>query len=490
MKYRKIAGLGKGGMAVVSLATARGPGDFSKLVVIKELRGELAGDPEFLKMFLDEARISARLQHPNIVHTYDVVSEDEDHFLVMEYLEGEALSNVRKVDHWQALPLGLHLKVISDALGGLHYAHELKGFAGEALGVIHRDVSPQNILVQFDGQVKLLDFGVAKVRGALATTSTGVIKGKLAYVAPEVLRNEAFDRRADVFSAGVLLWEAMARRKISLGRSDAGMVGARVGGFEPPVTEFAPDAPKALVEICARAMANSPSDRFPTALALKEAIDAELPQDVTQAALGAFVSDEFASRRLRIQGQIQEFIERPHAEEELPTLTTTDASQSRRMVMVGSQAPESGNHANRGLYLAVAVLVLVVTAGGSAWLLTWGSDGRRTVRGAPSAPLHSDAVGSEGAMPAVSSAVSSASMVSALPAESTSPSASGSVDVPAAMSAETPSSTRVTRPPKKVKGSNEWTVPKGKGDRPTQNDETEASGDKARPIYESNPYDD
>ncbi len=492
MKYRKIAKLGKGGMANVSLAGSDGPGGFQKLVVIKELKPDLAEDPEFLSMFLDEARVSARLQHPNIVHTYDVVSEGNEHYIVMEYLDGEPLNRIRSLGDWRKLPLPLHLRAISEALAGLHHAHELSGFDGTSLGLVHRDVSPHNIIVQFDGQVKLLDFGVAKVRGAMSTTTTGVVKGKLAYMAPEVLLGQPIDRRADIFAAGVMLWEAIARRKINKDRSDVELTGARVSGVEPALKALAPDAPGALVEICERAKATNPGDRYATALELKEAIDREIPAGATTAALGSFVSEGFASRRENVRARIREFLSQSGTRSSLPTLTSDVSVLSHNVMLVDSKEKTEEPEPSRfgaWRHIALAAAALLLTGGVLAWVATRSSAEQPVTTASAtspsdSAPTHAT-TGDEVALVADPSPASS---------ESAHPSATGTEAAATAMIPEP--SVPLARPS---------AVPtKATRSRPSEEDEPEAepvdtapkegtdlakppSKDK-RPIYEDDPY--
>jgi serine/threonine-protein kinase len=208
-KYRPIATLGQGGMARVLLTVAQsGPG-VHKLLVVKELKPDLVKDAEFVTMFVDEARLAARLNHPNVLTTYEIGESGGAPFLVMEYLEGQPLHAVLPRVGRTAMPLTAHLAILQKALAGLHYAHELRDFDGSPMNVVHRDVSPQNVFVCYDGQVKLLDFGIAKASGSVARTETGVFKGKLGYIAPEQITSPTVDRRADVFSVGVMLWEAL-----------------------------------------------------------------------------------------------------------------------------------------------------------------------------------------------------------------------------------------------------------------------------------------
>ncbi|MEO7327337.1 MAG: serine/threonine-protein kinase, partial [Minicystis sp.] len=220
-RYQVITTLGQGGMARVLLTMSRGPAGVTKLLVVKELKDELKSDPEFVTMFLDEARIAARLNHPNVIQTYEVGNDGEHPFIVMEYLEGQALSAVLGRVGRKNLPLGLHLYALSQTAAGLHYAHELKGFDGAPLGLVHRDVSPHNVFVTYDGRVLLVDFGIAKAADSAGLTRAGVFKGKLGYAAPEQLEGKGnIDRRADVFALGAMLWEAIAMRRLTYGEPE------------------------------------------------------------------------------------------------------------------------------------------------------------------------------------------------------------------------------------------------------------------------------
>ncbi|HEX7601804.1 MAG TPA: serine/threonine-protein kinase, partial [Polyangiaceae bacterium] len=180
-KYQPLALLGQGGMANVYLATATGPGNFAKLIVLKELRPELASDPEFRTMFLDEARLAARLSHPNIVQTFEVVEDAAGaHVIVMEYLDGQPMNRLRsRLQERGAAGVAAQIRVLLDLLAGLQYAHELADFDGTPLKIVHRDVSPHNVFVTYGGEVKLVDFGIAKAVDSASRTQTGEIKGKL-----------------------------------------------------------------------------------------------------------------------------------------------------------------------------------------------------------------------------------------------------------------------------------------------------------------------
>ncbi|HSC87419.1 MAG TPA: serine/threonine-protein kinase, partial [Polyangiaceae bacterium] len=249
-KYRVLAQLGQGGTANVMLAVARGPSGFNKLVVLKSMRGNAQAEPEIAKMFLSEARLAARLNHHNVVQTNEVFESPEGPVIVMEYLEGQALSQVAaRARGKDVFPLRMHLRVICEALAGLHHAHELSDFDGRPLGVVHRDVSPHNVFITYDGQVKVLDFGIAKLSGAHADTATGVLKGKLRYMAPEQITGEAIDRRADIFAIGVMLWEAASGQRMWRDVSDVTIMNRILNAELPSLREAKPDAPDGLVTI-------------------------------------------------------------------------------------------------------------------------------------------------------------------------------------------------------------------------------------------------
>ncbi|HEY5453383.1 MAG TPA: serine/threonine-protein kinase, partial [Polyangia bacterium] len=213
-KYRIVMPLGQGGTADVYLAVADGPSGFTKLVVVKVLRKSLASDADFRLMFVSEARLAARLHHPNIVQTNEVIEVDGASVLVMEYLDGQPLSQVIVRGKQGAFTLAMQLRVLVDALAGLHAAHELADFDGTPLGVVHRDVSPHNLFVTLEGHAKVLDFGIAKLERSLVETEVGTVKGKLRYMAPEQIASDKLDRRADIYAAGVILWEALTGERM------------------------------------------------------------------------------------------------------------------------------------------------------------------------------------------------------------------------------------------------------------------------------------
>ncbi len=272
-KYRIIASLGQGGMAKVLLCAAAGPVGFNKLLVLKLLKEELAHDQDFLTMFIDEARLAARLNHANVVHTYEVGFEDGHHFIAMDFLDGQPLHAVLRKARTTGMPLEAHVHILAETLAGLHYAHNLADFDGTPLNVVHRDVSPQNVFVTYDGQVKVVDFGVAKAAGAAAVTESGVFKGKVSYMAPEQAKGAAIDGRSDVFSVGVMLWEAIAGRRLTQGLTQTEVLAHRMSGVEPRIRDVVPEIDPELADICDRALAHDPAHRYPTAEAMRDDLE-------------------------------------------------------------------------------------------------------------------------------------------------------------------------------------------------------------------------
>jgi serine/threonine-protein kinase len=311
-KCRIIAKLGQGGMANVFLSVVPGHAGVYKLLVVKVLREELAEDADFLAMFLNEARLAARLNHPNVVTTYEIGVDGGQHYLAMDYLDGQPYSAVLRKTRGK-IPLDIHLRVLADTLAGLDYAHTLADYDGTPLTVVHRDVSPQNVFIGYDGQVKVVDFGIAKAAGAASTTQSGVFKGKLAYVAPEQAAAQPVDARADIFSVGVMLWEAIAGRRLAQGESETTILGRRLAGIEPRIRDVVADVDPELADICDRAMAHHRDHRFPDARSMQDALERVLDRTarrVGRREVGAFVSELFADKREEIRAVIDEQMKR------------------------------------------------------------------------------------------------------------------------------------------------------------------------------------
>ncbi len=309
-KYHLVAELARGGMGNVYLAALQGPGGFQKLLVIKELKPELCNDETYVAMFLEEARLAARLTHPNIVQTNEVGSEVDRHYMVMEFLDGRSLHRIgRRFAQQGGFPLGAHLRVIVEALRGLDYAHDLRGFDDEPLGVVHRDISPLNVVVTFDGQTKVLDFGIAKADDSSLETKAGILKGRVAYMAPEQACGTRVDRRADVYSAGVMIWEAAAGRRLWAGMTDVEILSHVLREGAPLLRTICPDASPELESICARAMARQADDRYPSAAALMEDLEAHVAMrddKMSMREIGALLSRTFRDERQQTNAVIEE----------------------------------------------------------------------------------------------------------------------------------------------------------------------------------------
>jgi len=287
-RYAVYDAIAAGGMATVHYGRLLGPVGFSRTVAIKRLHAQFARDPEFVSMFLDEARLAARIRHPNVVPTLDVVATEGELFLVMEYVPGESLARLVRTaaQLGQIVPPRIVMAIMCGVLRGLHAAHEATNERGEALGIVHRDVSPQNILVGIDGQARVLDFGVAKAAGRLQTTRDGQLKGKLAYMAPEQLRGKLVDRRTDIFSAATVLWEALTGRRLFRGDNEGAVITKILeGAVDPPSAAVPPeetdDATRAMLqavdEITLKGLATRADDRYDTARAMAVALERVVP---------------------------------------------------------------------------------------------------------------------------------------------------------------------------------------------------------------------
>ena len=272
-KYRLLGELGTGGMADVYLAVADGPEGFRKLCVLKLLKERMAQDEDYRAMFLDEARLAARLNHPNVVQTFEVGETHGRLMIAMEYIEGQPVTRVRRRLQPEQFPLTATISVLCDVLDALEYAHQLTDFDGSLLGIVHRDVSPHNIILGYDGRVKLVDFGIAKSSAAMQETQAGVLKGKVGYMAPEQASMRDVDGRADVFSVGVILWEAIAGRRLTEGVQARDVLLRRIEGTDPRIIDIVPNVDSRLAWICDKAMAPHPDDRFTSAAVLQAELE-------------------------------------------------------------------------------------------------------------------------------------------------------------------------------------------------------------------------
>jgi serine/threonine-protein kinase len=289
-RYALHEQIAAGGMASVYLARLLGPVGFSRTVAIKKLHPQYANDPEFTTMFLDEARLAARIRHPNVIQTIDVVSRDGELFHVMEYVHGQTLAQLVRASFRRAerVPSVIAANVMMGALHGLHAAHEATDEKGKPLHIVHRDVSPQNIFVGADGVPRVLDFGVAKAIGRLQSTSQGQLKGKLGYMSPEQVRGKEVSPRTDVFAAAVVLWEVLAGRRLFVADNQPALFLKVLEGRTPDLAEFAPDTSPALIAVVQRGLAKAPRERFATAREMALAVEAAVGL-VSAAAIGEWV---------------------------------------------------------------------------------------------------------------------------------------------------------------------------------------------------------
>ncbi len=273
-RYEVLEEIASGGMATVYLGRSQGLRGFSRLVAIKRLHPHLLDQDDFVSMFLDEARLAARIRHPNVVATLDV--DDQDGlYLVMEYIEGDRLLGIiRSTKHAAVkIPTPIVLRIATDLLSGLHAAHDLLDEDGSPLNIVHRDVSPPNVLVGFDGITKLTDFGIAKAASQLTTTREGQLKGKIAYMAPEQAAGDPVDRTTDVFASGIVLWEMLTARRLFKRDNDVATLNAVLSAKLSPVASLVPDIDPAIDGVVMRALERHPSDRWPTAAAFADALD-------------------------------------------------------------------------------------------------------------------------------------------------------------------------------------------------------------------------
>jgi serine/threonine-protein kinase len=266
-RYDLVAEIASGGMATVFLANLSGVGGFRRFVAIKRLHPHLAREQEFVEMFLDEARLAAGIHHPHVVPILEVGASERGYYLVMEYIEGDTLARLlaRAATSGNRLPANIGTRIVMEMLSGLHAAHELRDEQGNPTELVHRDVSPQNILVGIDGTTRITDFGVARAASRLSATRAGQLKGKIAYMAPEqAMGDPAVDRRADVFSAGIVLWEVLAARRLFKAENEAATLGRVISEPIPDIREVNPQVDPDVAAIVMTALQRDRDARYPT----------------------------------------------------------------------------------------------------------------------------------------------------------------------------------------------------------------------------------
>ena len=432
-------------MAAVYLGRLLGPAGFSRTVAIKRLHPHLASDPSFVAMLLDEARLAGRIQHPNVAATIDVVAKEGELFVVMEYLHGESLSKLAKLakSREESIPVNIAVAIAASSLHGLHAAHEVRGEGGDPLGIVHRDVSPQNIMVRRDGSVAVVDFGVAKAAGRFQTTQEGQVKGKLPYMAPEQVRGGEMTRRVDVYAAFAVLWEMLVGRRLFKGENEGEVLEQLLFGTVAAPGTLVSGIPPALDAAVMRGLERDPSKRFQTAreaaIALEDALAPELPSRISAwiESLAGEALDQRAERvvamesgSLDTRGDLQSFLGTPDAAA-VPAPPADDPSAVRP---ARASAPVEGDERTAQSFVRppkaarpsrerVVLLVGVLALAGAALLFFLPSRASREMPAAQasaSAPLPAAASADDARPPAAPSTPASAS-ASAPPAKSAPP---------------------------------------------------------------------
>jgi eukaryotic-like serine/threonine-protein kinase len=380
-RYRLLRRIAVGGGAEVYLASAEGLAGFSKQVVVKHLFPEHAREPALVSMFLDEARLGALLRHPHIVEVYDIGSEGGEYFIAMEHVPGHDLRDLLNARPGEPLPLSAALAVVQGVAAGLHHAHEQRDARGQLLGVVHRDVSPANVLLGWDGAVKLSDFGVAKWTEQQSRTEQGTLKGKLSYMSPEQCRGQDLDRRSDVFALGVLLYELTIGDKPFRAASDFETLSAIVAGrYDAPAEEQA-GYPPALAAIVRRALEVDRDQRFPDAAALVAAL-AQVAAELGVAGGAADVS-RCLHERFPEGETTPAPVEAPAAAVGDRTRTDAAATERPRAEAVTSDAETTAGSRvrRRTRVLALAGLAVVAIAGSLAAVLALSAPAPETPAG-------------------------------------------------------------------------------------------------------------
>lgn len=354
-KYHVLMELGRGGTAVVNAGIARGIGGFTKIVVLKNIKEEFLSDRETVRMFVNEARLSARMNHPNVVQVYEVFRQNRLPVIVMEYLDGQPLARFQpRAFSDPSYTDAMAISILCRVLAGLQYAHTLADYDGTPLELVHRDVSPQNVMLTYDGQVKLVDFGIAKLSASSQNTKTGVVKGKIAYMAPEQLEGALLDRRSDLFAVGVMLWESIARQRMWGARSDAEIVRCLVLDDVPQIRQVVPDVDIELARICDKALAVNPDERYLSAEQFQADLEAYLSsrglvvrqQEIAEV-ITRICSDLRDNSAERLKAELAKFAAGAPGWEE--ALTAFEE--------LHTPVPESGERGNKWWLLALAMLL-------------------------------------------------------------------------------------------------------------------------------------
>jgi serine/threonine protein kinase len=342
-RYRLFDAIARGGMAQVHLARLDGDAGFARVVAIKRLHAHLVSDADFVAMFRDEARLVARIRHPNVVPILDVVSLPDELFLVMEYVLGESLAQLlRRCKREEArMPPDIAVAIACGVLAGLHAAHEATNENGDPLGIVHRDVSPQNVMVGEDGFARVLDFGVAYAAERIQPTTSHALKGKLEYMAPEQLEGQRVDRRTDVYAAGVVLWEALTGKRLFKGENDGHTMSLVKEGTRVPPSEIVADLPDALDVAVLHALARERDERPATAAAMASELAAALTPASTERVakwMTEVAGGALAERKALLRQSESESIET----ETEPSIPVTSVPQAEPLLVPSASDPFIG----------------------------------------------------------------------------------------------------------------------------------------------------
>jgi serine/threonine-protein kinase len=319
-------------MATVFLARLTGVGGFQRFVAMKRLHPHLANEKEFVEMFLDEARIAARIHHPNVVPILEVGASPVGYYLVMEYIEGDTLARLlaRAAQRGMRLPIPIALRIALDMLAGLHAAHELRDDSGGPIHLVHRDVSPQNVLVGVDGIARITDFGVARAASRLTATRVGQLKGKIAYMAPEqAAGEESLDRRADVFAAGIVIWEELAAKRLFKAENEAATLSRVMSEPVPPLSVIVPGLSVQLSNVIMRALERDPDRRFASCAQFGDALEAAATgkeRIATPRELAAYVGEVLGEEVVAQREAVRAWIARSEPSQVAPMPSTTPSS--------------------------------------------------------------------------------------------------------------------------------------------------------------------